>query len=148
MPFYLATGKKLKSKEAVIIIEFKETKEQHKWGLPFSTNKLYIKIAPEDGISVSFNSKVPGLRNEIKEVTLNYGAAAHAVGNIPEAYERLILDATEGSKTLFTRWDEIELLWKFTDKVKALQGAPYIYTSEQDLTDKINEVLGEKIEII
>jgi glucose-6-phosphate 1-dehydrogenase len=133
VPFYLVTGKKLNKKEAGILIEFKETKEQKKWGLPLKTNKLFIEIAPSDGVKVSFNSKIPALRNNIQEVELEYASKSRAVGNIPEAYERLLLDALEGSKTLFTRWDEIESLWKFTDKVKKQKTKLIIYENEFDL---------------
>ncbi|MBU1141608.1 MAG: glucose-6-phosphate dehydrogenase (NADP(+)), partial [Firmicutes bacterium] len=55
VPFYLMSGKKLDKKESVIIIEFEETSEQRKWNLPLSTNKLYIKIAPEDGVGLVLN---------------------------------------------------------------------------------------------
>ena len=95
------TGKKLDRKESVIIIEFEETSEQRKWNLPLSTNKLYIKIAPEDGVGLRFNSKVPGLSDDVEEVELEYCAACQAVGNMSEAYEKLLLDATEHHKSLF-----------------------------------------------
>jgi glucose-6-phosphate 1-dehydrogenase len=144
IPIYLITGKKLKEKETVITIEFKETKEQHKWNLPLKTNKLHIKVSPDDGIRVAFNNKMPGLRDDIKQVELEYVNASHAVGNIPEAYERLLLDAIMGSKTLFTRWDEIELLWKFTDKIKKNQKGLFIYKNEEELMHKIKLITGCK----
>jgi glucose-6-phosphate 1-dehydrogenase len=134
VPFILITGKKLNKKEAGIIIEFKETKEQKKWNLPLKTNKLFIEIAPNDGIKVQFNAKVPALREQIKPVQLEYASKTHAVGNIPEAYEKLLLDALEGAKTLFTRWDEIEALWKFTDKVKKQKNKPIVYKNETELS--------------
>jgi glucose-6-phosphate 1-dehydrogenase len=118
VPFYLLSGKALEVKESVIIIEFEETPEQHKWELPLKTNKLYIKIAPLDGISLTLNSKVPGLRNEVEQVDLEYCVACNAVGNMSEAYEKLILDMTKSHKSLFTRWDEIELSWQIIDQIK------------------------------
>jgi glucose-6-phosphate 1-dehydrogenase len=42
---------------------------------------------------------------------------------IPEAYERLILDALHGDAALFMRSDEIERAWAITD--------PFVQTSEQ-----------------
>ena len=57
VPFYLMTGKKLDQKESLIIIEFEETSEQRKWNLPLSTNKLYIKIAPLDGVGLILDRK-------------------------------------------------------------------------------------------
>lgn len=143
VPFYLMTGKKLNQKESLIIVEFEETSEQRKWNLPLSTNKLYIKIAPLDGVGLVLNSKVPGLRDDVEEVELEYCIACRAVGNMSEAYEKLLKDITEHHKTLFTRWDEIELSWKFIDSVKAHQGKPVIYANYDDLKPIIQSLTGE-----
>jgi glucose-6-phosphate 1-dehydrogenase len=143
VPFYLYTGKKLDRKESMIIIEFEETNEQRKWNLPLSTNKLHIKIDPLDGVGLILNSKVPGLRDNVQEVELDYCAACEVVGNKSEAYEKLILDITESHKTLFTRWDEIELSWHFVDQIKKNQGQPFIYHSVQEIKDKVKEMTGE-----
>lgn len=137
------TGKALEEKESVIIIEFEETSEQHKWDLPLKTNKLYIKIAPLDGISLTLNSKVPGLRSDVEQVELEYCIACNAVGNMPEAYEKLILDMSNHHKSLFTRWDEIEHTWQFIDQIKQdieHKDIPLtIYKNPSDLYDLINE---------
>ncbi len=139
VPFYLMTGKKLDIKESVIIVEFEETSEQRKWNLPLSTNKLFIKIAPEDGVGLRFNSKVPGLSDDVEEVELEYCAACEAVGNMSEAYEKLLLDATEYHKSLFTRWDEIELSWKMIDQIKKYQKSPITYENYASLKKLIKE---------
>jgi len=145
VPFYLMSGKKLDQKESLIIIEFEETSEQRKWNLPLSTNKLYIKIAPLDGVGLILNSKVPGLRDDVEEVELEYCVACKAVGNLSEAYEKLLKDITEHHKTLFTRWDEIELSWKFIDAIKKHQKEPMIYKNYEDLKPLIFELTGEKM---
>ena len=145
VPFYLMSGKKLDQKESLIIIEFEETSEQRKWNLPLSTNKLYIKIAPLDGVGLILNSKVPGLRDDVEEVELEYCVACKAVGNLSEAYEKLLKDITEHHKTLFTRWDEIELSWKFIDAIKKHQKEPMIYKNYEDLKPLILELTGEKM---
>ena len=146
VPFYLLTGKKLDVKESVIIVEFEETTEQRKWNLPLSANKLYIKIAPQDGFGLFLNSKVPGLRDDVESVELEYCIACKVYGNMTEAYEKLLLDITEQHKTLFTRWDEIELSWKFIDDIKKLGIKPVIYSQYSDLKqmilDKENEVMS------
>lgn len=143
VPFYLMTGKKLDKKESVIIVEFEATTEQRKWDLPLSTNKLFIKIAPEDGFGLQLNSKVPGLRNDVRDVELEYCVACEAYGNLPEAYEKLLLDITNGHKTLFTRWDEIEYSWAFIDAIKA-KGYPLVtYKDYDELKARIKEKTGE-----
>lgn len=140
VPFYLMTGKKLDVKESLVIVEFEETTEQRKWDLPLSTNKLYIKIAPEDGFGLSLNSKVPGLRDDVESVEMEYCIACKAFGNMTEAYEKLLLDISEGHKTLFTRWDEIELSWQFIDEIKKYQSKPFIYKDLEDLKPLIKQV--------
>jgi glucose-6-phosphate 1-dehydrogenase len=143
VPFYLMTGKKLDKKESLIIIEFEETSEQRKWNLPLSTNKLYIKIAPLDGVGLVLNSKVPGLRDDVEEVELEYCIACHAVGNLSEAYEKLIKDITGHHKTLFTRWDEIEFSWSLIDHIKKYQKEPISYQDYEDLKPLIQDLTGE-----
>ena len=145
VPFYLMTGKKLDQKESVIIVEFEETSEQRKWKLPLSTNKLYIKIAPDDGVGLKFNSKVPGLSGDVEEVELEYCAACNAVGNMSEAYEKLLIDETESNKTIFTRWDEIELSWKLIDQIKEKQTKPIIYKDYDMLKVLIKEKMDVKM---
>ncbi|HKL61639.1 MAG TPA: glucose-6-phosphate dehydrogenase [Acholeplasma sp.] len=147
VPMYLLTGKKLDIKESVIIVEFEETSQQRKWHLPLKTNKLYIKIAPEDGISLALNSKVPGLSDDVESVELEYCIACNAVGNMPEAYEKLILDLTNYHKRLFTRWDEIEYSWQFVDQIKQdfddSEKELFIYNDFNDIKKMIKKLTNE-----
>lgn len=143
VPFYLMTGKKLNQKESLIVIEFEETSEQRKWNLPLKTNKLYIKIAPLDGVGLVLNSKVPGLYDDVEEVELEYCAACQAVGNMTEAYEKLLKDITEHHKSLFTRWDEIELSWEFIDHLKKHQKQPITYKNYDEIQSMILDLTGE-----
>jgi glucose-6-phosphate 1-dehydrogenase len=145
VPFYLMTGKKLDQKESLIIIEFEETSEQRKWNLPLSTNKLYIKIAPLDGVGLVLNSKVPGLRDDVETVELEYCIACHAVGNMSEAYEKLLLEVTEHHKSLFTRWDEIELSWHFIDQIKKYHKDPIQYKNYEDIKPIIFGITKEEM---
>ncbi len=136
VPFVLITGKKMDSKESYITIEFEETNEQRKWNLPLSSNRLHIKIAPLDGVSLVLNSKVPGLTNDVEQVELEYCIACQAVGNMTEAYEKLLIEMMAYHKSLFTRWDEIELSWKFIDRIKQIEHQLVIYKDYQDLQAK------------
>lgn len=144
VPFHLVTGKKLNKKETLIIVEFKPTKQQKKLHVTQNTNKLYIRIAPKDGICMSFNSKIPGLKNEVQEVKFTYDHESSGVGNLPEAYEKLLHDAINGHKTLFARWDEIENSWKVVDKIKKNQLQPYVYNSVKDIKEKLINISGEE----
>jgi glucose-6-phosphate 1-dehydrogenase len=120
VPFYLMTGKKLDEKKSEIIITFKDNSSVNKKWKPGSImkNKLIIRVAPNDGISFQINTKLPGLQMDVAPTIMDYCHSCQAVGNLPEAYERLILDMIEGNTIQFTRWDEIESSWKFIDDMK------------------------------
>jgi len=145
VPFYLMSGKKLDKKESLIEIEFEETSEQRKWNLPLSTNKLFIKIAPEDGMGLVLNSKVPGLRDDVEPVELEYCVACNEFGNLTEAYEKLIIDIVGQHKTLLTRWDEIELSWHFIDHIKKYRKDLVIYKDYNELKKLIKELTNEEM---
>jgi len=120
VPFYLRTGKALAASFTEINIIFKRPP-----GTLFSNasdeqlrrNMLRIRIQPNEGISLRFNAKVPGEpSSEPVEMAFTYkGAFDHY---LPEAYERLIVDAMVGESTLFTRSDEVEEAWRVIDAVK------------------------------
>ncbi len=152
VPFYLLTGKALEKKESLIEIEFEESSQQQKWHLPLQNNILTIQIAPLDGISLRLNSKVPGLKDEVEQVELDYCISCDHVGNMPEAYEKLILDMNGHHKSLFTGWDEILNSWKFIDQVKTdieRKNIPLtIYKSSKELYDLILEREGVHFENI
>ena len=57
--------------------------------------------------------QVPGLEQSIEHSTLDLQyRSRYAQEDIPDAYERLILDVIEGDKSLFIRNDELEQAWK------------------------------------
>lgn len=136
VPVYLLTGKKLDKKSSKIIIEFKETKEQQKWGIHTNTNKLHIEFAPGDKVNIILNSKIPGLTDEAKSVNLSY--SNNVIGT--DGYEKLILDTINHHQTLFTRWDEIEYSWKIIDQVKKIDKELIIYDKYEDLVDEIIKI--------
>jgi len=82
-------------------------------------NVLVIHIQPNEGISIRIGAKVPGQGMTIQPVNLDfqYDEAFHV--QLPEAYEKLILDAMLGDATLFTRIDEVEAQWSFVDSIVA-----------------------------
>ncbi len=119
VPFFLRSGKKLAAKTTEIIIHFKRPPHVM-FPLPknyeISPNILALCIQPDEGIHLRFDAKVPDTAAEMKPVDMEF----HYVDNfgecaIPEAYERLLLDALIGDAALFTRADEIEMAWKLID---------------------------------
>jgi glucose-6-phosphate 1-dehydrogenase len=120
VPFYLRTGKALATAFTEINIIFKRppsvlfaiaTDEQ------LRRNTLRIRIQPNEGISLRFNAKVPG-KPESEPVDMAFTYKGGFNHYLPEAYERLIVDAMVGESTLFTRSDEVEEAWRVIDAVK------------------------------
>lgn len=120
VPFVLTTGKALDDKFANIEIVFKENSSGFSFpDTSLSQNKLLIKIQPEEGVELSFNSKIPGLENQVHTVKMDYCQSCQFVHRSPDAYEKLLLDVLSGDKTLFTHWDEIEASWYFIDSIQS-----------------------------
>lgn len=132
VPFYLRTGKYLDSREAEVIIEFKNDSVYGNLKASMASNLLVIKIQPEEGIYFRINTKQPRSENLLMPVSMDYCQSCNIVYKSPEAYERLLLDITLGDRTLFTSWDEIEYAWKIIDSLMAdiVDKWDYMYTYE------------------
>ena len=78
-----------------------------------------MHVQPDEGVSLAIGAKVPGQGMRIRTVHMDfmYGGAFRT--DLPEAYERLILDAMLGDQTLFTRSDEVEEQWALVDAIVA-----------------------------
>ncbi|HEY2473491.1 MAG TPA: glucose-6-phosphate dehydrogenase [Candidatus Cybelea sp.] len=114
VPFYLRSGKRLPRKVAEIAVTFRpiphrfygESTDQ------IDPNVLVIKIEPDEGISMRFEAKVPGPKEHIRSVYMDFSYGTGFGVQSPPAYERLIGDAIQGDQTLFTRWDAVERAWE------------------------------------
>jgi len=114
VPVYLRSGKRLARKNSEIAVRFKPIPHRL-FGEKSDTidpNFLVMKIQPDEGVTLRFNAKVPGPKNHIRGVNMdfNYGTG-FGVESAP-AYERLIADAVRGDATLFTRWDAVQRAWE------------------------------------
>jgi len=114
VPFYLRTGKRLAAKNTEIAITFKH--------VPYSmfssvgldelpANTLVLRIQPEEGISLSFQAKRPGSKICMDTLKMNFSYESVFSTEMPEAYQRLLLDCMVGDQTLFTRQDDVEVSW-------------------------------------
>ncbi len=115
VPIYLKTGKKLRSREASIIIEFKNDVCCPAFEASAKPNLLIIKIQPEEGVYFRINTKKPRSENVLMPVSMDYCQSCNIYYRSPEAYERLLYDIIQGDSTLFTRWDEVESSWIMID---------------------------------
>ncbi|MGW8256779.1 MAG: glucose-6-phosphate dehydrogenase [Thermoguttaceae bacterium] len=123
VPFLLRTGKCLPRRVTEISVQFKlpplrlfRTLECEGDVCNLSAlrpNVLIFRIQPNEGISMSFSAKRPGMSLDLHPVRFefDYGKSFHHL--MPEAYERLLLDALRGDATLFMRSDELEAEWEF-----------------------------------
>ncbi len=120
-PFYVRMGKRLARRETTIAIQFKRAPHPpfEDGGEALRPNVLLIHVQPNEGVSLAIGAKVPGQGMTIRTVHMDflYGGAFRE--GLPDAYERLILDAMLGDATLFTRSDEIEEQWALVDAVVA-----------------------------
>ena len=119
-PFYLRTGKCLPQKLSEIVVRFKAppmTLFQQQCETPVYPNDLVIRVAPNTGIDLRVNGKVPGNTLQIKNVSFDFDYGETFKKEPPEAYERLIADAMAGDPTLFIRGDEAEAAWEVVDPV-------------------------------
>ena len=121
VPFYLRSGKALKAKSTEIIIWFKEPPHLM-FPIPedavIAANYLAIGIQPHEGLHLRFEVKVPDTTADMRSVDMEFHYADEfKEAEIPEAYERLQLEALEGDATLFTRSDGIEAAWSIIDGV-------------------------------
>lgn len=125
VPFLMRAGKALDERKTEIRIQFK-----HVPGALFPVsngiehNELVIRVQPDEAIYFRIVSKVPGLTSRVEEARLNlfYRHAWEESKDIPDAYERLILDVIQGEKSLFIRDDELDIAWRiFTPALDELE---------------------------
>ncbi len=120
VPFYLRSGKALAEKRSEVIVEFRQP-PFHVFDLEgckeCSPNILSICIQPDEGIHLCVAAKVPDSNQEIRAVDMNFHYRTSFGVDLPDAYERLLLDALKGDATLFTRSDSIDVCWRLVDPV-------------------------------
>ena len=123
-PFYLRTGKRLRARSSEIAVTFREPPhsifgESERW----KENVLVIRLQPNEGIKLQVMIKEPGpggMRLVNVPLDMSFASALGTGGaEIPDAYERLIMDVIRGNQTLFMRDDEVEAAWAWTDPVIA-----------------------------
>ncbi len=117
VPFYLRTGKRLAEGQRIISIAFREPpKSMFPAGSGIGAegpDHLTFDLADASKMSLSFYGKRPGPGMRLDKLSLQFAMHDTAlVGDVLEAYERLILDAMRGDHTLFTSADGIERLWE------------------------------------
>jgi glucose-6-phosphate 1-dehydrogenase len=128
VPFYVRSGKALAAKTSEIVIEFKRPPHvlfQLPMDYELTPNFLSLCIQPDEGIHLRFETKVPGALMLTRSVDMEFRYSSFGGAGLPDAYERLLIDALKGDASLFTRSDEIEMAWKLVDPiVKEWESSP------------------------
>ncbi len=125
VPFYVRTGKHMEKRTSTITLQFHQPPHlifDRADQMPPST--LTIRIQPEEGISLSFNGKVPGPDVRLGTVDMDFSYADSFGGRTPEAYETLILDCLLGDATLYSDSGWIEKSWELLMPVLEAWKAP------------------------
>ena len=117
VPFYLRSGKALDDKRTEIVIQFRRPPHLM-FPQEISPNILAIQVQPNEGLHIEFQAKTPDEKMGLKPVDLEFHYDDSFGGQeIPDSYERLLLDAMNGDASLFTRSDEIEEAWEIMDPI-------------------------------
>ncbi len=122
VPFYIRTGKKMARKLTEVVVQFKHPPAQiFKDAEPFVSggstpaNRVIINIAPDEGISLRFEAKVPGHSFHIKSVKADFDFKTYFDSETPESYGPLLLDALRGDQTNFMHRDEVLGTWRIVE---------------------------------
>jgi len=139
VPIYLRTGKRLAKKTTEIAVQFKTpplSLFQHvacKGDVcdlaGVKPNTLIFRIQPDEGIFLQVSAKRPSMQMVVESVNMDFSYSGKWDKALPEAYERLLLDALRGDSTLFTRSDEVEAEWEVIDDILAIatKSEPAVY---------------------
>lgn len=118
VPFFFRTGKRLTEKGTRVTIIFKQAEDI--FGQHSERNVLTIYIQPTEGFSLSINGKEVGSHFALTPAKLDFRHNATALGNSPEAYEKLFFDVLKGDSTNFSHWEEVKASWTLIDRIVAL----------------------------
>lgn len=114
VPFYLRTGKRLPKRVTEISIQFKRPPLLLFRDTPVDrlrTNRLAIRIQPNEGISLRFGAKIPGPIMRVGAVEMDFSYMDYFGSTPSTGYERLLYDCMIGDATLFQRADMVEAGW-------------------------------------
>lgn len=120
VPFYLRSGKAMSCRTTQIVVQFQEPPHSlfgTGRAAEIAGNRLVVQIQPAEGIQMHLQSKVPDSEMKIRMTELDFRFDRMFSGKMPDAYQNLLLDATEGDASLFARSDEVELAWRIIDPI-------------------------------
>ncbi|MBM4093276.1 MAG: glucose-6-phosphate dehydrogenase, partial [Planctomycetes bacterium] len=124
VPVTISAGKGLDSRSTEIRVRFREvpTNMFCAIGQCPAANELVVRVQPDEGIHLSFTTKVPGMGLVLRPEKLDLRYQQAFTELIPDAYESLLLDVIRGDRSLFIRNQELEAAWDiFTPVLRDLE---------------------------
>ncbi|HET6924966.1 MAG TPA: glucose-6-phosphate dehydrogenase [Candidatus Saccharimonadales bacterium] len=113
VPVTITTGKALDEKRTDITVDFTDRSNPTN-----EVNRLVFRIQPDEGIHVQLRVKRPGLDNELQSAALDFSyQQTFGDGSQPDAYERVLVDAVKGDRTLFATSAEVLASWRIIQPV-------------------------------
>ncbi|KWB83655.1 glucose-6-phosphate dehydrogenase [Burkholderia ubonensis] len=121
VPFFLRTGKRLADRVAEIVVNFRPVPHSALGAAALrpGSNRLTIRLQPDEAIRLSTLAKQPGLGMSLQGVHLDLAFDRFFQQNRMEAYQRLLLDVIAGRLALFVRRDEQEAAWRWVAPILA-----------------------------
>ena len=104
VPITVTTGKALKTKTTEIRIRYKQQHEHE-------ANELVLRIQPNEGASIQLWVKKPGYDRALQQLSLDFAYSNH-YDMLPEAYERVFVDALRSDRSLFATSAEVLASWR------------------------------------
>ncbi len=111
VPISLITGKALNQTTTCVTINYKRDNDGE-------INTLVLRIQPNEGVEVRLWAKQPGYDHRMRQLPLNFSYSEHYLG-LPEAYERVFVDAMRSDRSLFTSSDEVLASWRLLQPIQA-----------------------------
>jgi glucose-6-phosphate 1-dehydrogenase len=111
VPFYLRSGKRLSGRKTEIAIHYKRVPHSMFPGTvggPIDPNTLVLRVQPDEGMGLTYQTKMPGSKVCLNPVAMDY---SYPPGVQLDAYEWVLLDCMLGDHMLFTRQDGVEQIW-------------------------------------
>jgi len=150
VPFYLRAGKRLPKRTSEIAVTFKGV--PHSLFQPLTQagltpNTLVLNVQPDEGVGLTIQAKHPGPKLCMSALTMDFKYADIFHEDLPDAYERLLLDCMLGDQTLFYRQDGMELAWELlTPVLKKWEEDgkhPFPYSSGSEGPSEASEMLAQ-----
>lgn len=111
VPVTVRTGKALADRRTTVTFTFKGNSDGS------GGNQLQFRIQPDEGIALKLLAKKPGFDHELLPVAMDFSYDEHFEGPHPGAYERVLMDAIRGDRTLFASSQEVLAAWRVVNEV-------------------------------